>query len=295
VTPLSRGPRAGRLRGVLLGHGHMGAFHARRLAERGDVALTVLDPAQGLHGPLPGALDFAVIATPTSTHADLARPLLDRGVPCLIEKPLAATLAEARLLAAYPHLSVGHVERWNPTLSLIAGCRPRFFVSERLAPYPARGTDVDVISDLLVHDLDLACLLLPGPLRDLRAVGVGVLSGVTDIVNVRLELGAAVAQLSASRVSREPVRKLRLFEDGQYWSLDLLHRAAFRSRWGQGEQGVELQGEPLPVPAGDALQGEHAAFLAAVRGEAPYPVPGPEALAVLELAEQVRGALSSGA
>jgi len=273
----------------------MGRLHASRLSARDDVSIDVIDPDQGLAAA--GPWDFAVVATPTTTHLDVAVPLLERGVACLVEKPLAADVAEARALAAWPRLSVGHIERFNPAMAVVAHVRPRFVEAERLAPFPARGTDTDVVRDLMIHDLDLALLLLPGEVTDLRAIGAGVLTGRPDIANARLEIATApgtepaVVQLTASRVSRDPVRTLRLVEDGLYWSIDLHARTVLRVRWGEGE----LAAEPVEVPPGDALGREHETFLAAVRGEAPFPVPGRVALRALELAEAIMSRLSEGA
>lgn len=276
------------LRGALFGLGRMGSHHAKRLHEREDIRFIAVDPARGLDwdGQTSG-LDFAIIATPAHSHAAVARPLLDAGLPCLIEKPLASELTDAAALAEYPHLAVGHIERFNPAIAAMGEARPRFIQAERLAPFSGRGADVDVVADLMVHDLDLARRFLPGPTRDVRAIGVGVLTGHTDIANARLELGDGVVTLSASRVSREPVRRLRLIEDGLYWSADLAAGTVSRVRWGDGALDVE----PVEVQAGDALSREHAAFFAAVRGEGPYVVSGPEALDVLRLAEAVRACL----
>lgn len=282
-----------RLEGLLFGHGHMGRHHARRLAERTDVRLRVVDPAQGLPPPDRLRADFAVVATPTASHTEVAGPLLDAGIPTLVEKPLAPDLQQARRLAASDRLSVGHIERWNPAVRAVAHVRPRFVEAQRMAPWPApaadggRGTDTDVLADLMLHDLDLALRFLPGALQDTRAVGVGVLSGHPDIAKARLELGGGVADLTASRVSRAPSRTLRLVEDGEYWSLDLLAHRVTRVRWGVGR----LDGEPVPVPAGDALVDQHADFLAAVRGGGPMPVPGAEALRVMAVIEAIRAAL----
>lgn len=265
----------------------MGRLHAQKLSARGDVHLAVVDPAQGLEEP-GWRPDFAVVATPTATHARVAMPLLQAAVPCLVEKPLAADLATARELSRFAHLSVGHVERFNPALEVVEGS-VRFVQAERLAPFPGRGTDVDVVIDLMVHDLDLALQWLSGPIRDVRAVGVGVLTGSADIVNARVEVGAGVAVFTASRVSRSPVRVVRLVGPGVYWSLDLLGRKVHRVRWGEGK----LDEEAVPVPQGDPLEREHAAFLDAVRERGPFPVPGTEAVRVIELAERVRGALGA--
>ena len=277
-----------RLRGVLIGHGHMGRHHARHLEARSDVELVVVDPAQGLAWPAGLRPDFAVVATPTATHAEVAQPLLDDGVPCLIEKPLAHSVAAARRLEAYPHLAVGHVERFNPALDGLWDLEHRWVEAERLAVYGGRGLDMDVLDDLMVHDLDLARALLGGALRDVRASGVGVVTGSADIVNARLELGAGVANLTASRVSRRARRTLRLVGDGCYWSIDLAARAVTRVRWGDGE----LDGEALPVADADPLARELDAFLAMARGDAPAAVTGADGRAALELAAAVRSALA---
>ena len=290
-----------RVRVLVVGQGHMGGLHARKLRARPDVDVDVQDPPLGL---LPGQQrpDLAIIACPTSLHLAEARPLLDLGVRCLVEKPLAATVAEARLLADYPHCAVGHIERFNPVLDAVRGVRPRFLEAERLSPWRAptagaRGTDVDVIADLMVHDLDLVRLFLPGRVREVRASGVGVRSsGAADIVNARIEVEAAdgsigVAVLTASRVSREPTRKLRLIEPGVYWSLDLQRRTALRVRWGEGE----LEGEAIPVAAdsGDPLDREHDALLAWARDGGVNPLPATEGLEALALAELVRAAVAA--
>jgi len=277
------------VRGRLYGHGHMGHIHARRLSERDDVTFDIVDPPKGQpapSGPLP---DFAIIASPTTTHAAVALPLLRAGVACLIEKPLAATLAEATALAAFPRLSVGHIERFNPTLAPVraAAGRPRYLQAERLSPFQRRGTDVDVIADLMIHDIDLALWLLGGPVREVRALGVGVMTGGADIVNARIELDGGVATLTASRVSHTPSRSLRLVEEGTYWSADLRARTLHRVRWGE----QQLAPEPVPVPPADAIVAQLDAFLSAVRGEEDYPCPGSEALAALSLADQIRRAL----
>jgi len=297
-----------RLRGAVLGMGHMGGHHARKLAGRSDVDLVLIDPQAGHASVVPEGLDFAVIATPTASHHQVALPLLEAGVPCLVEKPLAATLEQARALAAFPRLSVGHVERYNPALDAVTDVRPAFVETTRLSPWRApragaRGTDVDVAADLMLHDLDLVLSWLggpadaPAPLIDLRAVGVGVMSGGADMVDARLEWGPSahgpggVAVLRASRVSPAAVRTVRLFAPGRYWSLDLLHKAAHRVDWEGATQAADLAPQPVPVFAADALEREHAAFLAAVRGERAYPVSGPEALRVLELVDAIQRAV----
>lgn len=277
-----------RLRGAVFGFGRMGRHHVRSLSARPDVQLTVIDPDKGLPHPPSLDVDFAVIATPTRSHVTVAQPLLDAGIPCLVEKPLAPTAAAAAPIADHPLLGVGHIERFNPALAAVTPGAFQFLEVERIAPFDdQRGVDVDVIADLMIHDLDLALWLLGGPASDVRAVGVGVATGVLDIVNARIELPGGVAQLTASRVSRKRARTLRLVADGVYWSVDLDKGAVTRVRWGDGE----LSGEAIPVAPGDALAREQGAFLAAVRGEHPFPVNGTAALRTLELADAVRGAL----
>ena len=283
-----------RLRGLLYGHGHMGRHHARRLRERADVDLRVVDPAQGLPVPVRPEADFAIVATPTGTHAEVAGPLLAAGIPTLVEKPFSGNLDEARVLAGFDHVCVGHIERWNPALRAVADVSPRFVEAERLAPWPdpseagGRGTDTDVLADLMLHDLDLALRLLSGALTEVRAVGVGVLSGHPDIAKARLEFENGVADLTASRVSPTASRRLRLVGDGEYWSVDLLAKSVTRVHWGRGA----LRREPIPVPEGDALVDQLDAFIHAVRTGRPMPVTAAEAIRVLEMVDAVRAAMA---
>jgi len=272
----------------------MGQLHASKLADRPDVRLTIIDPPAGKSGPMPAEVDFAIIATPTTAHGEVALPLLQRGVPCLIEKPLCTSAQEGESLAAFPHLSVGHIERFNPALIPLAGCRPRFFQAERIAPFTGRGTDMDVISDLMIHDIDLAMHFIPGKVVDVRAVGVGVVTGSADIVDARLEIEQddgriAVASLTASRVSRRAARVLRLVEQGVYWTVDLANHQIQRVPWGEGGLGAT----EVPVPDGDALTRQHQAFLDAVRGTARFPCSGAEGLAAVDIADRIRAAIES--
>lgn len=280
-----------RLQGVLFGHGRMGQLHAAKLAQRDDVSLTIVDPAAGYDASAPALPDFAIVATPTSAHAKVALPLLERGVPCLVEKPLSQHMTDGAALASYPMLCVGHIERFNPTLIPLEKCAPRFIQAQRIAPFSGRSTDVDVIADLMIHDIDLALYFMPGEVQDVRAVGVGVVSGSADIVDARLEIlqadgRIAVANLTASRVSRRASRTLRLVEEGVYWTADLAKGRVQRVPWGQGD----LDATEIPVPEQDALTQEHHAFLSAVRGGRPFPCSGADALRALEIAQRIRSA-----
>jgi len=281
---------AARLHALILGAGRMGAHHARRLHERPDLRVTVVDPA--LRMPMPAGLspDLVLVATPTPTHAALAVPWLERGLRVLVEKPIAGTAAEAAALAGFPGLCPGHSERFHPAVRATTHVRPAFIMGERLAPPPDRPAPVDVIADLLLHDLDLCAAWMGPPAGAPLAVGVGVLpGGALDIVQARVPHARGVATLTASRVSRTRVRTLRLVEPGVYWSLDLLAARVHRVDWGAGQ----LDPEPVPLPDGDALQAEHAAWIAAARGEAPFPIAPEEGLAAVALADAVRAAATA--
>jgi len=272
----------------------MGALHARKLRARADVELVgVVDPRD--LGPgvpqleaVPDRVDFAVIAVPTAQHVAVALPLAERGVALLIEKPVAPSVEEVDRLEGFDRLSVNHIERYNPALSALPeGFRPRYVRAERLAPWGPRGTDVDVVLDLMVHDLDLVLALDGGEVVELRAVGVPVRSPGVDIAEVWLETSTGlVATLTASRVSRSPTRTLRLVGPEGYYSLDLGRRTAARVRYQEGE----LDAEAVPVRPQDALEAIQGEFLAAVRGEGAFPVPLAAGRAAVEVAARVTAA-----
>ncbi len=270
----------------------MGRFHAAKLAERDDIEFCVVDPKRGLPPVPTEKLDFAIVATPTTTHTQVAEPLLQSGVPCLIEKPLAATLDEARQLAQFGHLCVGHIERFNPVLATIGRFDAEYIEVERLSPFSHRGTDVDVIDDLMIHDLDLLTRFMKGTVTDIRAKGVGVLTQKPDIVHVRIEVERengriGVANISASRVSSRPCRTWRLVKPNRYWSLDLKHHTAKRVRW----ENQQMYTEQIDVPDADALTEQHNAFFDAIRNKNRFACTGIEALQALQLAERIRQCL----
>jgi predicted dehydrogenase len=277
----------------------MGRHHVRHLRAMPDVQLAVVDPAL-LPSDDPTGAEAVVVATPTPTHLEVALPWLERGVPCLVEKPVAEDLEAARRLAAFPKLRVGHVERFNPAFRVLADRDLRFVQAERLAAWNGRSPDVDVVLDLMVHDLDLFLELLR-PTGDtverVMANGIAVATGALDLVQARLETRQGrVATITASRVSRGPSRRLRAFGPGEYWSLDLYARQAARATWGGGPDGGGALVETIvPLPEEDALALQLGAFLAEVRGEAPRVGPrvasGAEALAALELAVRVQEAV----
>ncbi len=251
------------------------------------------------------SVDAVSIAVPTPAHHRVASPALERGLHVLLEKPIAVTLEEADDLLAIAKrtgavLQIGHVERFNRAVraALPYVDRPRFIESDRLAPFNPRGSDVAVVLDLMIHDIDLVRTFVGGRIGSVAAVGVPVLTPFVDIANARIAFEAgAVANITASRVSRERMRKLRIFQQSGYLSLDLgagtgefyrlqkdLDIAAFVQQ-AQGAQALEsfVERIALEAPEGEPLRLELESFVQAVAGEMPVTVTGEdgrEALAV---------------
>ena len=286
------------LRAAVIGGGHMGRIHARKLLANPEVELVaVVDPAplDGVELPwadeLPEGIDLAVVAVPTTLHLKVALPLLEAGVACLVEKPLAASVEEAVLLAPFERLMVNHIERFNPALEPLLGSSARYIKCERLAPAPKGGTlrcaDVDVVHDLMVHDLDLVRHLSGGEVVEVRAVGASLITEGVDIAEVWCETdNGCVALLTASRASSTRTRTIRLVDGDSYFSVDLDRRSASRTAWSD-----DLSREELGGFDGDAIERAHAAFIAMARGEATSPVTGRDGLAVVELAARVSAAI----
>jgi predicted dehydrogenase len=247
-------------------------------------------------------VDAATIVVPTPAHHAVAMAALSRGKHLLIEKPIAATLAEADELLAVAKrtgalIQTGHVERFNRAIraALPYVERARFVESDRLAPFNPRGADVAVVLDLMIHDIDLVRTLVGGHIKDVSAFGVQVLTPFVDIANARLQFAdGAVANITASRVSRERMRKLRIFQESGYLSLDLgagegeffrLRRDVDFAELAKGAQQIEafVERVRLSAPDGEPLRLEFESFLTAVQGSAPVIVTGQdgrEALAV---------------
>lgn len=307
----------------VVGVGALGRHHARHYARMHGATLVGVydaDPARAAQvavevgcaaflslDDLLGAVQAVSIAVPTSCHRQVGIECLGRGLAVLMEKPLAVTLAEAdELLAeAARHgvvFAVGHVERFNRAVRAAQQVleNPHFLEGIRLAPFQPRGTDVAVVLDLMIHDLDLANHLVGGaPAIDVRANGVSVLSPHLDMVNARVEFeGGVVASMTASRVARERVRRLRVFQSTGYISIDLAAGSGsfmrLRDGWrpGSGSSIEEIvETIPLTAPAADALGLELAAFVAAVRGEPAAIVTAIEGRAALALALEVTAAV----
>jgi predicted dehydrogenase len=268
---------------------------ARRVAE--DHGARIFAHA----GDLADLIEAAVVAVPTVHHAEVAGPLLERGVHVLVEKPMASSLAEAdALLAAAAGsgavLGVGHVEFYNPAVAalLAAGGTPRFSETERLARFTARSLDVDVVLDLMIHDLQILHALDPSPLVEVRATGIDVLSPKVDIANARLAFASGgVANVTASRVSAERVRKLRTFMPRRYYSLDYQAQEIRGFRLEEGEE-RSIVPDDLPVVGAEPLAREQQAFFARCRGESALFVDGAAGRQALETALAVVAAIVGG-
>jgi predicted dehydrogenase len=242
-----------------------------------------------------GGVDAASVAVPTVLHAEIGCRLLENGIDTLIEKPMASSLEEAdRLLeAARRHgriLQVGHVERFNPAVLAVEPVvsRPLFFEAHRLGVFTPRSLDVDVIFDLMIHDLDIVLALVKEAVVEVKAVGIPVLTDKVDIAHARLEFaGGAVANVTASRVSTERVRKMRFFQRREYISLDYARRDALRIAVKRAGSEPEFGFEKLPAPAVEPLQAELEAFSQAVRTRVAPKTDGKAGRAALELASRV--------
>jgi len=306
------------LRIGVVGAGGLGQHHVRILRDMPEVELRGFAESRAEragqiardlgvpHAPSLEALlddvEAVTIVVPTPAHHAVAMAALTQGKHVLIEKPLATTLAEADELLAVAKangcvVQTGHVERFNRAVraALPYVDTPRFIESDRLAPFNPRGSDVAVVLDLMIHDIDLVRTLVGSPVRDVAAAGIPVLTPTVDIANARLQFeSGAVANITASRVSRERMRKLRIFQQSGYLSLDLgagngefyrlrgdVDLAALATQPLQLDAFVERM--PLEAPEGEPLRLEFESFVAAVRGEGPLVVSGEdgrEALAV---------------
>ena len=244
---------------------------------------------------LRGAVDATSVAVPTLAHRDAGCALLEMGIDVLVEKPMARTLDEADELLAVARkhgriLQVGHVERFNPAVITVEPIvnRPLFFEVHRLGVFTPRSLDVDVIYDLMIHDLDILLALVKEPVEEVKAVGIPVLTDKVDIAHARLEFaGGAVANVTASRVSTERVRKMRFFQQHEYISLDYARRDALRVGVKRPGPRPEFAFEKLPAPDVEPLRAELEAFVAAVSTRVPPKTDGQAGRAALELASRV--------
>jgi predicted dehydrogenase len=320
ISPAARGARAS-LRAAVIGLGHLGRHHARLLSQLPGVELVAicdLDPAKFDQPECPAGVprvrearqaweeaEIVVVAVPTAAHAAVALPALQAGRDVLVEKPLAASRAEGRVLcdaarAAGVTLHTGHSERFNGAHRAVAGQLREVLFAEghRLASFTARSLDVDVVLDLMVHDLDLLLCLVRQPVTSVEAVGVPVVSSLVDIANARLVFeGGCVANLTASRVSGKAVRKLRCFDRDAYWSLDFAAHEAQVTRLDRSGPGPPAMVQRREHLEGEPLRLELADFVGACRARRdgadhqPAGATGEQGLAALELALRVREAI----
>ena len=239
---------------------------------------------------LVGRVDAAVVATPTSTHRDIGCFLLENGIDVLIEKPIAPDLLAAQALirtaaANGRILQVGHLERFNPAVLAVQRkiTLPLFFEIHRMSVFSPRSLDVDVVLDLMIHDIDIVLALTKLEPEETRAAGIRILSSKVDIANVRLAFpGGCVANLTASRVSTEKIRKIRLFQPNQYISLDYQRQDAVAFNVLRG--GEEIGFEPLPIEKGEPLRLELESFLECVRTRSAPVVSGEDGTRALSVA-----------
>jgi predicted dehydrogenase len=280
---------------AVVGCGHMGRHHARVVAShpgcRLVAAVDVLSErarevaerfGTEAADTVPDGVQAVIVATPTATHLDVAGPLLAQGRWCLVEKPLADNAARAAQLRS-PRLAVGHVERFNPAVRAAGPMKPRYVEARRLAPPTGRSQDVDVVLDLMIHDLDLVLQWSSGEVEWFDAVGVAVNGPRLDTASVRLRTTDGItASLVASRVASAPERVVRVFEPGRYTRLDLMSGKA------------ERKGSIAAADPRDALTAQLDAFLAAVRGEQPVSVDFSAGCRAVDLAERIGFAIAEG-
>ncbi|PYO62887.1 MAG: hypothetical protein DMD28_04085 [Gemmatimonadetes bacterium] len=314
----------GPVRVGVVGTGALGYHHVRllrRLPGAELVGIYDINPARAAqvageletvaYPSLDALLDrvaAVTVAVPTPAHTSVGLAVLERGRGLLMEKPLADSVAGAeqlvqRAAAAQAVLQVGHVERFNRAVRAAAPYleEPRFLQTERLAPFQPRGTDVAVILDLMIHDLDLVLELVRSDVTDVRATGVAILTPHVDIANARVEFSnGAVANVTASRVSRERTRKLRIFQHTGYFSLDLAQGRGDFYRLKPGWQSLgattlEAIVEHVPLQASEAepLRLELESFVRAVRGEGEVVVSGAAGAQALALAFRVADAVQA--
>jgi predicted dehydrogenase len=312
-------PSTGRLRVAVIGVGHLGRHHVRLL--RGMPAVEVVaavdivqDRARAAvagsdalalddYRDVIGRVDAVTIAAPTTRHLEIAEAFLTRGVHVLVEKPMASSLSEASDMlgaadAAGVRLAVGHTERFNPALqaALPIFRRPRFIEVHRLSGFPERSLDIDVVFDVMIHDLDVALAIDGTEVASVEAVGVPVLTPRVDIANARVRFASGcVANITASRISKDKVRKLRCFQPDMYVSIDYGTQELEVWRLERAADGrPAIAGGPAPIVKDEPLRRELADFVEAIRADRPPLVTGRDGHRALALATRVAEAIAAG-
>lgn len=302
------------IRAGVIGTGYLGRLHAQKMASFDDIRFVGVCDIDRERGEAVAAecqtsfwkdprdllreVDAVSIAVPTTDHYRVAMEAMRAGVHVLIEKPIAATIREGRALVREAArrgtvLQIGHLERFNPAVLSASSIlkEPRFIECHRLGPFGGRGTDVDVVLDLMIHDIDLILSFVRSPVVRIHAVGVPVISLNIDIANTRLVFAnGCVANVTASRVSARKQRKIRIFQEDAYVSMDFVEHSIqiFRRTFPKGPEGqAEISGELLQTDRGDALLDEIRSFIdCAATGAAPR-VSGEDGLAALEMAFRI--------
>ena len=302
-----------RVRVGVVGAGYLGSFHAEKYASMEGVDLVAVvdidaDRARAVadrYGPqhycraeeIYSLVDAVSVVVPTSQHHAVAKGFIRRGVDVMIEKPITTTITEASDLIRIAKardciLQVGHLERFNEVWKTVGSDlgRPRFIEAHRIGPFQARGTDVDVILDLMIHDIDIVLKFVPAPIQRIDSVGVPVLSPNVDIANVRIHFeDGAVANMTASRVSAKKTRKIRFFQPDAYVSVDYeAGKVQIFRRVSKSDQDTpEIVGDERAVGQSDALRSELEAFVESVRTRKPPEVGGAEGKKALQVALRI--------
>jgi predicted dehydrogenase len=303
------------LRVGVVGVGHIGSNHARLYAELDSAEFTAVydvDLGRGRYiaekyrataakslAQFTEMVDAASVATPTNTHHEVAKQLLENGKHLLVEKPIAENTRDASELSelAALHkliLQVGHVERFNPVLTALEArlTHPRFIEAHRLSPYPNRSTDISVVLDLMIHDLEIILHLVSSSVQNIDAVGVPVLSRSEDIANARLRFeNGCIANITSSRISPERMRKVRVFQEDVYLSLDYENQTGEIHRRVDGK----IARSEVEIEHGEPLRRELAAFIECARTGREPKVSGFQATAALELAVEITKRIAPGA
>jgi predicted dehydrogenase len=300
------------LRVAVVGVGHLGRHHARLLADLPGVALTAVvdtnaDRARDVAAAtgaraltdvheVVGLADAVTIAVPTEVHRDVAMVCLGAGLPVLVEKPMARSLEDADAMIdaaarAGVALAVGHTERFNPAVETAARhlVDPRFIEGHRLGAFPERSLDIDIVFDLMIHDLDVVLSKVRADVESIEAVGVPVLTNRVDIANARLRFtNGCIANLTASRISRDRVRKIRFFQPAAYVSIDYAVQKVEVWKLVKGTGAMPaIEGGDVAVAGEEPLRRELADFVDAVRQGRPPRVSGADGRLALELAHQI--------
>ena len=303
------------LRAAVIGAGRLGTLHARKYAAISGIKLAHvvdLDAARAQavamevgatpladYRTLAGKVDLVTVASPGVTHHEIASAMLKSGIDVLLEKPMAETLVQARELAGLAStsgriLQIGLLERFNPAVVHLHSIvkNPRFVECHRLAPFTERGTDVDVVLDLMVHDLDVILSVAPSEVASLEAVGVAILTDRIDLANARIRFQSGlIANLVSSRVSPRRERKIRFFQPDAYLSVDYEARSIQVYRKtppARGAQFPTISAEQIDFGEGDPLADEVNAFVAAVRSRSAPAVSAKDGLRVMELTERIK-------